>query len=112
MQQSRWSSEALSWSVTKACRILFPFPLLLLRARYANLQGRVRFEAPFEADNCATAGGGDIPPGNGGGIFNGPTGVLIFKSEITMTECGTYVSGLYLEEAFGNRGTIIVASSV
>lgn len=66
------------------------------RPVFPNLQGKIRFEAPFEAETCATVGGGESAPGDGGCILNGATGKLVFKKELTMTDCGTFVSGFYL----------------
>ena len=59
---------------------------------FMSLQGTIRFEDFFWASDCATVGGGESAPGNGGGIFNGETGSIVFKGEMEMTDCGTFVS--------------------
>lgn len=59
------------------------------------IQGRLRFESQFMASDCATVGGGESAPGNGGGIFNGETGDIVFKGEMEMTDCGTFVSARF-----------------
>eukprot|EP00904_Undaria_pinnatifida_P011697 jgi/Undpi1/7658/HiC_scaffold_23.g10131.m1 len=63
-------------------------------------EGSIRFEDYFLAVDCATVGGGESPPGNGGGIFNGETGDIVFKGKMKMTDCGTF-------DNEGNRGGAI-----
>lgn len=59
---------------------------------FRHPQGSIRFEDYFFASECATVGGGESAPGNGGGIFNGATGDIVFKGKMKMTDCGTFVS--------------------
>lgn len=51
----------------------------------------MRFEGDFQADDCATLGGGESAAGNGAGVFNGETGDITFKGDVEMTNCGTLV---------------------
>ena len=49
----------------------------------------MRFEGGFTASNCNAKGGANAPAGNGGGIFNGETGNIVFKgAELFMSDCG------------------------
>eukprot|EP00904_Undaria_pinnatifida_P011695 jgi/Undpi1/7656/HiC_scaffold_23.g10129.m1 len=69
-------------------------------------QGTIRFEDFFSASDCATVGGGESAPGNGGGIFNGETGSIVFKGEMEMTDCGTFDNEGNLGGAIYNEGKI------
>lgn len=69
-------------------------------------QGRIRFENSFFASDCATVGGGESAPGNGGGIFNGDTGDIVFKGEMEMTDCGTFDNEGNLGGAIFNDGKV------
>lgn len=55
-------------------------------------QGYLRFEGEFHAQQCMNVAEDDARPGNGSGLWNGPEGKVIFKSNVAMEECGTLVS--------------------
>ena len=61
--------------------------------RYLHIdQGILRFDDGFDAADCFTDAGGESAPGDGSGIWNGATGLVVIKGDTTFTDCGTRVS--------------------
>lgn len=52
-------------------------------------QGSIRFEGYLLAKGCAIVGGQEGIAGNGGGIFNGKTGDIVFKGRANISDCRT-----------------------
>ncbi|CAN0073460.1 unnamed protein product [Laminaria digitata] len=52
-------------------------------------KGILRFDEGFDAADCFTDGGGESAPGDGSGIWNGATGQVVIKGDVTFTDCGT-----------------------
>lgn len=64
-------------------------PTLLTYGMFRRPQGTVRFEEGFSASNCNPKAGAGNEPGDGGGIFNGRTGNIVFKGEgLALSDCG------------------------
>ncbi|CAM9648594.1 unnamed protein product [Ectocarpus sp. 12 AP-2014] len=53
-------------------------------------EGLIRFEGTFSADGCKTVSSdtASVIPGNGGGLWNGPGGKIVFKEAVEMKNCG------------------------
>ena len=69
-----------------------PFPLPRPPCYPQTNQGILRFDDGFDAADCFTDGGGESAPGDGSGIWNGETGQVVMKGDVTFTDCGTRVS--------------------
>lgn len=58
------------------------------------VQGYIRFEGEFTAEGCKTVSTDPmtITPGNGGALWNGPDGKVVFKGSVAMSDNGERVS--------------------